>query len=212
MSDNINKQQRNNSAEFSGTITNSTISVNQNQDGNQSINEKEIEYAVDKGSYREITSEEYKTRSSVFYISLAVFALGVLADMLGLLTYLGFSHGIIILILAPICWLISVVTKNDRWMNGLYHNNKSYYRDGRWYEKLPNNDVAVYYKRAGCIYPRCDGVVNIVPAPPREHPNHTLVGKCSVGGLQHTYTVDFNSIGYPHKFDWRPLTQENHDV
>lgn len=208
MSDEDDKKGRDNSVDISGTITDSTISVNQNQDGNQSISETEIEYEVDENSYREVSGETYKKPTKIFYISLGVLALGVLADMAGILAYLGFNQGIVILVLAPVCLLIAVITKNDRWVNDLVNDNKSYYLNGQWYEKLPGDNVAIYYKRAKCIYPKCEGVVNIVPAPPRENPNHTLVGKCSLGGLQHTYTVDFNGIGYPHKFDWRPLPQE----
>jgi hypothetical protein len=61
-----------------------------------------------------------------------------------------------------------------------------------------------YIKRAKCIYPKCDGFVFVVPAPPREKHNHLVVGKCSVGGIRHTYTFDFNGIGYPQQFDWSP--------
>ncbi|WP_039989421.1 hypothetical protein, partial [Vibrio owensii] len=200
---------RDNSIDISGTITGSTISVNQNQDGIQSINETEIEYGVDENSYREISGDTYKKPAKIFYISLGVLTLGIVADVLGVLTYFGFNQGMIVLVLAPICWIIAVVTKNDRWVNDLPPDQTSYYRSGKWYEKLPDGNVAIYYKKAKCIYPKCTGVVNIVPAPPRENPNHTLVGKCSVGGVQHTYTVDFNGIGYPHKFDWRPLPRES---
>ena len=208
MNDEDDKKGRDNSIDISGVITGSTISVNQNQDGNQPINETEIEYEVDENSYREVSGETYKKPTKIFYLSLAVLALGVLADVAGLLAYFGFNQGMVILVLAPVCWLIAAITSDDRWVNDLSNDKRSYYRNGQWYEKLPNGNVSIYYKRAKCIYPKCEGSVNIVPAPPRENPNHILVGKCSLGGVQHTYSMDFNGIGYPQKFDWRPLPQE----
>lgn len=29
----------------------------------------------------------------------------------------------------------------------------------------------------------------------------------NVGGHRHTYTVDYDGIGYPKEFDWRPREQ-----
>ena len=55
---------------------------------------------------------------------------------------------------------------------------------------------------ARCIYPGCDGQVYLVDAPDREKPILKYVGECSVGGKQHTYEVDPNSVGYRRSFDW----------
>jgi hypothetical protein len=212
MSDDDDKEKggKDNSVDISGTITDSTISVNQNQDGTQSIHETEIEYEIDENSYREVSADAYKKPTKIFYISVGVLGLGVLADIAGVLTYIGLNigMGLVLLVLAPICYLIAIITKDDRWVNNLNYDKKSYYRKGQWFEKLSDGNVAIYYKRAKCIYPKCEGSINIVPAPAREHPNHTLVGKCNLGDVQHTYSVDFNGIGYPHKFDWRSLPQE----
>ncbi|MFD2167219.1 hypothetical protein ACFSJY_13260 [Thalassotalea euphylliae] len=207
MSNDNDDNGKNNSVDISGTVTGSNISINQNQDGNQAISDTEIEYKIDENTYREVSGETYKKSANVFYISLGLLALGVLADFAGILAYLGFNQPVVLLVLAPICWLIAKITEDDRWVNGLSQDNKSYYREGSWYEKLPNGNVAIYDKRAKCVYPRCEGTINIVPAPPRERPNHSLIGKCSLCGVQHTYTVDYNGIGYPQKFDWRPQPQ-----
>lgn len=206
--DDKEKGGKDNSVDISGIITDSTISVNQNQDGKQSIHETQIEYEVDENSYREVSADTYKKPTKIFYISIGILALGILADLAGVLTYMGLNIGIVLLVLAPVCWLVAIITKDDRWINGLIYDKNSYYRNGQWFEKLPDGNVAIYYKRAKCIYPKCEGSINIVPAPPREHPNHTLVGKCTLGDVQHTYSMDFNGIGYPQKFDWRPLPQE----
>jgi hypothetical protein len=39
--------------------------------------------------------------------------LGVLADIAGVLTYIGLNIGMGLLVLAPICYLITIITKDD---------------------------------------------------------------------------------------------------
>lgn len=199
---------RNNKVEISGDVSNSTIEVNQNQDGNQPINTKNIEYEVDENSYRVISSEASKKANRVFIATIAISALAILADIAGLLSYIGINQGMMIFIFAPLAWVIAMLTKHKRWLYDLPANNTAIYKEGWWYEKLDDGNIAIYLKNGKCIYPKCEGTINIVPAPPREHPNHIVVGKCSLGGVQHTYSVDFNGIGYPKQFDWRPVPQE----
>jgi hypothetical protein len=77
----------------------------------------------------------------------------------------------------------------------------------QWVERDEGGDYVLYRKTARCTYPGCIGDVVVRPAPERERPNHTLVGECSVGGKQHTYTIDFNGHGLPRSFDWRELEE-----
>lgn len=203
------KGSKDNSVDISGEISNSTISVNQNQDGNQSIRDSQIEYQVDANSYREVSGETYKKSRNVFYTSVVVLALGVLADIGDLFALLGFDRGVVAFVSVGLFFVIKEMTQYGCWVNNLTYDEESHYRNGQWYEKLSNNNVAIYYKRGKCIYPKCEGSIDIVPAPPRERHNHDVIGKCSLGGIQHTYTMDFNGVGYPQKFDWRPVPQEN---
>jgi DNA polymerase III sliding clamp (beta) subunit (PCNA family) len=43
---------RNNIVDISGTLTNSPVTLNQNQDGIQSITNKHVEYVIDEGTVR----------------------------------------------------------------------------------------------------------------------------------------------------------------
>ncbi len=199
---------RNNKVEFSGDVSNSTIEVNQNQDGNQAIANKNIEYEIDDTSYRVISSKPADKANKFFAITIGISVLAIIADIAGVLTYIGINEGMMILVLFPIVLVIAMFTKQARWLHNLPKNNTALFKDGRWYEKLEDGNIAIYLKKGKCIFPKCKGIINIVSAPPREHPNHTLIGKCSLGEVQHTYTVDFNGIGYPHQFDWRLLPQE----
>ena len=83
--------------------------------------------------------------------------------------------------------------------------NEAWFIDDRWVEQYDDGNYFLYKKIAACIYSKCSGSVAIVRAPQREQGNHTLVGVCSVGGHRHTYTVDYNGIGFPAQFDWRPI-------
>ena len=55
---------KNNNVEIKGSVKNSTINVNQNQDGNQSISDSNIEYEVDKNTYKEIDRKSTRLNSS----------------------------------------------------------------------------------------------------------------------------------------------------
>lgn len=201
------KKSRNNNVNISGDLNNSTIEVSQNQDAYQPINEKNIEYEVDENSYSVVSVKPAEKASQIFNITIFISALAILSDIIGLISYLGLNKGIIVLIFAPLALFMTLFTSHQRWVLGL-PTDIAKHKGGWWYEKLENDEIAVYLKKAKCIYPKCNGVVHIVPAPPRERPNHTLVGRCSHGDVQHTYSVDFNGIGYPRKFDWRSLPTE----
>jgi len=199
---------RNNIVDISGTLTNSPVTLNQNQDGIQSITNKHVEYVIDEGTVRVFPQKPAEKMNALFIVVVAISSLGLLADILGILSYIGIQKGTAVLMLGPICLLVALITKNDRWLVSLPANGTAHFKDGLCYEKLSDGNFISYIKRAKCTYPKCDGLVHIVPAPPRERPNHSLVGKCSVGGVRHTYTVDYNGIGYPREFDWRPLEPE----
>ncbi|WP_445357598.1 hypothetical protein ACJJIC_18410 [Microbulbifer sp. ANSA002] len=197
------EESKNNNFTISAPVNNSTISVSQNQDGNQSVASNNIEYVIAEESCRIENHESLSKSQNIFNTTVALSVIAILADVAGLMTYIGIDQGVLILVLAPIAWFVTWITSEKRWMRRLPQNNTAHFKDGEWYQKLPNDDVAIFLKKAKCTFPKCKGTINIVPAPAREHPNHSLVGKCSVGGLQHTYTVDFNGIGYPREFDWR---------
>lgn len=199
---------RNNTVDISGSLVNSPVILSQKQGGNQAIHERHVEYIVDENTVRIFPQKPAKQMNALFTGTLAVSVLGILADMAGLLSYIGIQKGVALLVLAPACLLIALATKHDRWLSSLSANGAAHFHKDLWYEKLPDGNFASYVKRARCIYPKCAGLVQVVSAPPRERPNHTLIGKCSIGGIRHTYTVDYNGIGYPSDFDWRPVAEE----
>jgi hypothetical protein len=105
--------------------------------------------------------------------------------------------------------ILALITGKNNWLGLLQVDGDAQFKNGFWYRKLSDGNFISYEKRAKCIYPKCDGWVYIESAPAREKNNHILVGKCSVGGIRHAYTVDYNDIGYPHEFDWGPLEKKS---
>jgi len=115
----------------------------------------------------------------------------------------------ILFVVVPVCIIVAIYSFKDQWLLKLKTAVPVRYEDdGFWYEKRHDGKFQSYIKKAKCNYPKCNGTVHIVPAPPREKHNHILVGKCSVGGIRHTYTVDANFIGLSREFDWRPPEKE----
>lgn len=168
------------------------------------ISDPHVEYVVDKSSILELeakyTDEIAIGYYSIFGISVSLFFIDLLFNGL---SFLGFRSGASIFYLAPIVVIAHFVSSRARLLFSLEPGNATY-RNGLWYEKDEDGVFYSYRKFAKCIYPKCTGRVCIILAPPRERPNHSLVGKCSVGGFRHSFTVDHNSIGYPQSFDWRP--------
>jgi hypothetical protein len=199
---------RKNSINISGTLSNSPVIVNQNQDGKQSMANAHIEYEADDSTVRVFSQKSAKKKSGLFTLTAAMTILGFFADLFGVLSYFGIQKGMSIFALAPIVILVGWITKKDCWLVSLKDNGTAQFNDGIWYKKQSDGNFVSFTMKAKCIYPKCDGLVHIETAPPRERPNHSLVGICSVGGFRHTYTVDYNGVGYPREFDWRPLEQE----
>lgn len=192
-----------NTVEISGQISDSKITINQNQDGNQKFSESHIIYEVDESSYKVTPLESFHKSKSIFASTIIISSISIAADICGLASfYINYPRGISLLILSPICIYFAISTKHNRWLMKLPQNGASFFQKDKWYEKLPDGSVASYIKTAKCGYPKCLGTIEIVQAPKKEKGNHKLVGKCSVAGTQHTYNVDYNGIGEPQKFNW----------
>ena len=193
---------RYNNVELSGILLNSNVTLNQSQDSVQSISSKHIEYEIDDSTVEIGQMAKHEKSVGIAFITCVLAAIGVLADFADLLSYFNVPQGTF-LIFALVGISAVLITHHDWLVLGLSPNTVQF-KNGRWHENLNDVQVASYIKRAKCIYPKCSGLVFVVPAPPRERHNHSLVGKCSVDGIRHTYTVDCNGIGYPQQFDWRP--------
>ena len=59
-----------------------------------------------------------------------------------------------------------------------------------------------------CIYPNCQGEIQISEPPQKYNGNYHLFAKCNVGGEQHSYGLDCNLVAYPMHVDWRPEKPE----
>ncbi|MES2115207.1 MAG: hypothetical protein V4578_08665 [Pseudomonadota bacterium] len=169
-----------------------------------------IEYAVGPDSVEHVSRGDAIKSALTFYGSLLLPVLAITADGLGVLSFLGLQTRWVLAVLLPIAIVGARLTSTRRKLaTTTFVPNEAQFIDGKWAEKEDDGSYLLYRKTAPCIYPKCSGTVFIQPAPPREHPNHTLVGVCDVGARRHTYTVDFNGIGFPEQFDWKPIEESN---
>lgn len=175
---------------------------------NQNETPGHIEYEIIPNSIERISRETANRGTLSFFGSVALPVLAVVADVLGVFSFLGIQTKWVLSIVLPIA-LIGALLNNSKWKlsTTFFRSNEARFINGKWVEKSESGDFVLYRKSASCIYPKCQGTVQIQPAPPREHPNHSLVGVCDIGGYRHTYTVDFNGVGYPQQFDWRPIEE-----
>lgn len=186
--------------------TGSTVNIAQHQ----APNAPHIEYAVAADSIERVSSEEANKSALGFYGSLSLPILAIVADGLGVLSFLGVQTSWVLAVLLPLAAFGAYLTSAKRKLTTTtFGSNEALFIDGRWAEQEQDGSYLLYRKTAPCIYPKCSGTVFIQPAPPRERPNHTLVGVCDVGVHRHTYTVDFNGIGFPAQFDWKPLEERS---
>lgn len=168
-----------------------------------------IEYGVLDASVRHLPKSEVNKGAFAFWASASLPALAIVADGLGVLSFLGIQTLWVLAAVVPVAVIGATLTNGKRKIaEHSFKTNEAWFIDGKWVEQDDNGDYALYRKAAPCIYPKCSGSVAIVPAPPRERGNHTLVGVCNIGGNRHTYTVDYNGIGYPAQFDWRPTEKQ----
>jgi hypothetical protein len=186
--------------------TGNTVNINQQQVPDA----RHIEYSIAEESVQHLSKPDVNKSVIAFWASTSLPVLAIVADSLGVLSFLGIQTLWVLAVVVPIAVVGAALTNGNRKIaERSFKANEAWFIDGRWVEEDDTGNFVLYRKVAPCVYPKCSGAVAIVPAPPRELGNHTLVGVCNVGGHRHTYTVDYNGIGYPAQFDWRPI--EKHE-
>jgi hypothetical protein len=179
-----------------------------NIDQRQATETKHIEYTVAQDSVEWLPKSQVYRGVFAFYASLSLPVLAVVANALGVLAFFGVQTRWVLFVVIPLALIGAFLSMSSRKLaETAFRPNEAQFINGRWVERDDDGNYLLYRKTAPCIYPKCSGTVFIRPAPPREVPNHTSVGVCDVGSFRHTYTVDFNGIGYPHQFDWRPMEE-----
>lgn len=200
----------NNNVMIGSAEAGSTINITQHQ-ATQPLQDRHINYEVDaEGGFERFTQGYVIKRTVLGIAPAAIAALAIYADVLTVATYFGLPKFSVALFI--VAGSVGCIIANFRYFLLLRipaSDDSASYVLGKFVEKRTDGNYLLYTKTAKCIYPRCCGKVSVVVAPPRERHNHRFVGVCSIGGKQHTYTYDYNGIGYPCKFDWRPLDKED---
>lgn len=86
--------------------------------------------------------------------------------MAGLIGCADIRKGPALLVLVAFVFLVRLFAKRERWLAFLSANRFSLFKRGFWYEKCPT-EVLRRTLWGKCIYPKCEGVVQVVPAPSR---------------------------------------------
>jgi hypothetical protein len=192
----------NNNVNIGSIGAGNTVNITQKQ----TPDARHVEYSMVDGSIQHLSRSEINKGALTFWISASLPVLAIVADGLGVLSFLGLQTLWALAVVVPVAFVGAAITNGKRKIaEHSFIENEAWFIDDRWVEQNDDGDYFLYKKVATCIYPKCSGSVAIVPAPPREQGNHTLVGVCSVGGHRHTYTIDYNCIGFPEQFDWRPI-------
>lgn len=186
-----------------GTVgSGNTININQQQEATP----PHIEYQIAKSSVEHLPKSDVQHGALVWIGSIILPVLALVADSVGVLAFLGFQTKWVLAVVLPFAIFGAILTNTKRKIAfESFSPNVAQFIDGNWVEQQADGNYVRYTKAARCIYKKCRGTVYIQPAPDREQPNHSLVGVCDLGGHQHTYTVDFNGIGFPRQFDWRAV-------
>jgi hypothetical protein len=165
-----------------------------------------IKYEPVAASLQHMSREAVFRGTIGYYASWALLAVPLLADGLGILGFFGVQTLWAVVAVLP---FVGAATTNPqrKIAEAPFSPGVANFIGNQWVERDEGGDYVLYRKTARCTYPGCNGDVVVRPAPERERPNHTLVGECSVGGKQHTYTIDFNGHGLPRSFDWRELEE-----
>jgi hypothetical protein len=175
----------------------------------QSSMRNPIEFEVVASSVERLSRGSVRKGAWYFAGSVPAFVLSVIsifADATGIFSYFNLGWKIL-------AWAIAIVgmfglifykTKGKIALQSI-PDGQARFIDGRWVERDEAGDYLLYRKTAPCSYEGCKGTVRIQLPPPREQHNHDYIGMCDLGGKQHTYRVDFNSIGEAQHFNWDPI-------
>ncbi|MFA5780578.1 MAG: hypothetical protein WC947_10655 [Elusimicrobiota bacterium] len=189
---------------------NSDVNINQQRLADEALEHRHTVFET-KG-FKEYTAKDVRKKTLHAVIAVVVGGLAVFSNILSVAAYFGLAKFPVAIPIVAICLIVVLI--NVRYVELLFlpKNTDTYrYLWGKFVRKSNDDRYVVYEKVAPCIYPNCNGDVRIVSAPAREKHNHPIVGICSIGEREHTYTVDSNGIGFPHRFDWRPIESSQSD-
>jgi Putative DNA-binding domain len=181
------------------------------------LNSQDIVLEVDIESIERISKHDLQNKA---WRGLYITAIGLtICIPIMIFTYLNGNN-----IILQIIGILALVTVTYYFF---FHFPKPYFREMNLYSNRPRGtdtvmfigdgklmedggtEYLIYTRTAPCIKSNCHekhgGMIAIVDAPPREvsRIRKSFVGKCSVGGEDHSYFIDNIWNATPAKFDWR---------
>lgn len=158
-----------NNVHIGAAATGTTINIAQHQAREE---KPHVEYSLIADSIERLPKSTVNRGALAFFASLFIPILGIVADGLGVLSYVGIqiSKWQVLAVLVPVAIVGTALTKTKlKIAITKFDSNKAWFIDGRWVRRDDDGDYVTYRKTAPCIYPKCSGTVTVQPAPPRDN-------------------------------------------
>jgi hypothetical protein len=180
-----------------------TFNVNQ---GNGSFRDGFVSLSESEDSRQPPITNRSVTRRSMMTILSAILPLiALFADLLGIFGTLKLDYSWFLLVYFA---LIVVLTSSNWDHISIFFRRRdirrrdTYVGAGKIAHYNSNGTFTLFKRTARCIYPNCNGFIEVTDPPPKERQRCFLVGKCTDCGVAHPYKVDPNWIAYPRDIDW----------
>lgn len=159
-----------------------------------------------------INSKDVTNRSLITIFTALLPLIALLADLLGIFGSLKLNYTWFL----PVYFVLVVILmlKNRDHIliflrRGDIKRRDTYVGAGKVAHLNSNGSFSLYKRTAKCIYPECDGFIQICDPPPKEKQRCFLVGRCSDCGIVHSYKIDPNWVAYPVDIDWSEDERSN---
>jgi len=180
-----------------------TFNINQNS---RSFRDEAVQLLKKNSSHQsEITDNAVTRRSLITILSATLPLVALLADVLGIFVALNIDTTWFILVY--IILVIILGLSNQDHFRIFFKRRKikrkdTYVGGGKIAHLNSNGTFVLYEKTARCLYPNCQGFIELVAPPQKEQGKLFLAGKCTEGGISHSYKIDPNWVAYPCDLDW----------
>jgi hypothetical protein len=197
------KGDKSNNFQIGKAGTGNTFNVNQNS---RYFRDEAVQLLKRNTSHQpEITNEAVTRRSLITLLSATLPLVALLADVLGIFVALNIDITWFIpvyVILVTILLLSNLDHVRIFFKRRKIKRKDTYIGGGKIAHLNSNGTFSLYERTARCLYPNCQGFIEVVAPPQKEQGKFFLAGKCTECGTSHSYKIDPNWVAYPCDLDW----------
>ncbi len=182
-----------------------------NESGTVNINQTEQYASLVGGNtlhiYKKISQQDQVKFICGFIIACLIPGISLVADFMQIHPALNLPFWVYVVVFFIIFLVVSIGFYDNFKILSSEQPNENECRQ-LYSDKLfskTENEYIIFTHTNNCIYPDCNGKINISSRPERYNGEYSFFGKCSLAGRQHSYGIDYNFKAYPIKVDWRPI-------